>query len=660
MYRTITFTLLVFMIGWSSANADSILLEKAAFKSFPIVNYSNTYDVQNQLFYFIDKNKKLKIEDFLAKNPPNEEWQQNTESKNYFPTSPFPYWIVLNLDKKTDIPLVFHLRNFSFESLEAWIISEGQLKKKLDTGFKRSNRSKVPKPYNNSFLIPENPGNNIQIVVRAISKDGDFSVNLSTIEHYDREILLVDLIKGAYFGILFLLIFNSLALYFTKKVPTYLFYSIFCICMLFRVAEPFHIFIFLSNGILNISKYVDFIAMLTLLSSAVFINSLLELKKRAPLFKFLINISTVFLVATYGVHLLNSELFDYNIFYRLFNLYFGILFLAIGAYLSFKRYRPAYWFTLGWGAFISGIIIWALSALNVIESNIYTAHIAVVGAIFEMLVMMIAIADKTKLDKKIIAKAKEKVQESQKIAKLMRVLVHDIANPLTIIGMISKKMYVNKSATTEHITKLRKATEILFEIVNHVKEMESLRTGKKQIELSKIDIIPILNDLTTIFEENLREKSIHLKLNYNDFRNLFAIADSASFRNEVLNNLVSNAIKFSPIGSTIEIDISSKKGKSILKIVDEGIGIPTDILENIFKPDYNTSRKGTENEKGTGFGMPIVKNYMDLYGATINITSVPKIRDVSENKSGTTITLEFLTDEKYIDIIASDRLKNAS
>ena len=116
--------------------------------------------------------------------------------------------------------------------------------------------------------------------------------------------------------------------------------------------------------------------------------------------------------------------------------------------------------------------------------------------------------------------------------------------------------------------------------------------------------------------------------------------ERVSFINSVICNILSNACKFSFENSTVEIKAKISNGYGHILIRDYGIGIPPEILQEIFNLSKATNRLGTKQEEGTGFGMPIVKRYMDLYQGIIQITSQEE--DTEIGKQGTTVTLQFL------------------
>jgi signal transduction histidine kinase len=120
---------------------------------------------------------------------------------------------------------------------------------------------------------------------------------------------------------------------------------------------------------------------------------------------------------------------------------------------------------------------------------------------------------------------------------------------------------------------------------------------------------------------------------------LNVMADPASLINSVINNLLTNALKFSYSGSSIDVSAEKHGDKVIMTVRDYGKGMPDIIAENIFNPVKPTSRHGTDGETGTGFGLPLVYKFVNVYGGTIRVESVEQ-KDDSVNH-GTAMILTF-------------------
>ena len=115
------------------------------------------------------------------------------------------------------------------------------------------------------------------------------------------------------------------------------------------------------------------------------------------------------------------------------------------------------------------------------------------------------------------------------------------------------------------------------------------------------------------------------------------MADRKSLCYQVLNNLISNSIKFTDPGGSIKVLVESNFGVTKCSIMDTGIGIPQEIILNLFNTSAKTTRTGTSGETGTGFGMPIVKNYIEKFNGKIEVHSALKSENATNH--GTTITI---------------------
>ena len=136
--------------------------------------------------------------------------------------------------------------------------------------------------------------------------------------------------------------------------------------------------------------------------------------------------------------------------------------------------------------------------------------------------------------------------------------------------------------------------------------------------------------------KRLEEKGVTLS-----FKNLLepgtkVLADKTSLTHSVLSNLVSNALKFSEIDSEIEVLAKEERGQVIVEVTDKGPGIPQDIIANILADRGEVeSSLGTSGEKGQGFGLSIVKSFVDSYGGQIEFESKQQI--IYPDSHGTSI-----------------------
>jgi signal transduction histidine kinase len=228
----------------------------------------------------------------------------------------------------------------------------------------------------------------------------------------------------------------------------------------------------------------------------------------------------------------------------------------------------------------------------------------------------------------------------KKNIRLISIVTHDIANALSVCKLsvnVLKKERAMLPKEVKYLSRLDCGLIDIMEIVNSVSMMKSIDDGKAALILGSVDIRDVLEKTMSLFLEKLNEKRLTLELSYENDRPLFAIAEPVMLKNSIINNLVSNAIKFSHLGACIKVSASKKKSQVIISISDSGIGIPEDLIRKIFSFTEKTNRPGTDGEPGTGYGLPVVKSVVELFKGTIDVESISETKD-SENH-GTTFTL---------------------
>jgi len=230
-----------------------------------------------------------------------------------------------------------------------------------------------------------------------------------------------------------------------------------------------------------------------------------------------------------------------------------------------------------------------------------------------------------------ISLEKEKVVNDLK-SRFVSMASHEFRTPLsTILSSIS---LLAKYTTTEdqfkrdkHIDRIKSSVKTLTDILN-----EFLSLGK--IEEGKVDVKADNFDLKAFFSEIIYEMNVLLKpaqqINYTHIGTPITFTDSNLLKHVVVN-LISNAIKFSPENSTIDIISEIENDTTSLKIIDQGMGIPKSDQVHLFERFFRASN--VTNIQGTGLGIHIVGRYVDLLKGTIQYSS--------ELEKGSTFTITF-------------------
>ena len=232
---------------------------------------------------------------------------------------------------------------------------------------------------------------------------------------------------------------------------------------------------------------------------------------------------------------------------------------------------------------------------------------------------------------------REITSKKDDIDTLLKIVIHDIANPLQVANMrIARELKDNDS---KNIAETKMALDIITAIVKQVREIRSVSDGKFIAENSKVKIHELFDQLESIFKSQLKNKNIVIQKEFYLSNEFEYKIDPNIFKNQILNNLISNAIKFSYENSSIFIRTLVVGEFWTLEVRDHGSGIPKDKIKSIFNAHEKTTTKGTAGEKGTGYGLPILKAFVEVYNGHIDIFSISK----EENKvhHGTTIRISF-------------------
>ena len=225
---------------------------------------------------------------------------------------------------------------------------------------------------------------------------------------------------------------------------------------------------------------------------------------------------------------------------------------------------------------------------------------------------------------------------------------HDIRTPMNaIIGFtaLAAAHMDQPDLVKDYLTKIGTSSQHLLSLINDVLDMSRIESGVVKIEEKEVCIPDILHDLKTIIQGNIQAKQQDLYIDTQDVVHENVITDRLRL-NQILLNIVSNAIKFTPVGGMVNIRVSekpcSRRGFTIFefRIRDNGIGMSEEFQTHVFD-SFSRERSSTQSGiKGPGLGMAITKNIVDMMGGTISLTS-------KEGK-GTefVVTLNFKTLEK--------------
>ena len=208
---------------------------------------------------------------------------------------------------------------------------------------------------------------------------------------------------------------------------------------------------------------------------------------------------------------------------------------------------------------------------------------------------------------------------------------HDIRTPMNaIIGFTSLAAthIDNREQVLDYLKKISTSSQHLLSLINDVLDMSRIESGKVKIEEKAVHLPDLVHDVRSIIQPDVSAKRLSLFIDTMDVENEDLITDPLRL-NQILLNILSNAIKFTPTGGTISIRIAQKngapKGRGCyeFRIKDNGIGMSEEFQKHIFEAFSREESSTVSGIQGTGLGMSITKNIVDMMGGTIAIESEP-------------------------------------
>ena len=264
--------------------------------------------------------------------------------------------------------------------------------------------------------------------------------------------------------------------------------------------------------------------------------------------------------------------------------------------------------------------------------------------------------------------ANEKLAEAAKLANVandaktefLSNMSHDIRTPINgIMGMTAIALKEdNPQKTIDCLKKIQGASNHLMSLINDILDMSRIERGKIEITNSNLNIIRIVEECVSIVYGEMDDRNLEINVNVDEVIHSELFGDDLHLK-QVLINIIGNAVKFTPDHGKIWIRIRETGHDSIksffqIEIEDNGIGMKKEFIKDIFKPFSQEASTSRTKYQGTGLGMAITKNIIELMDGSIEVES--------EYQKGTkfTVYLPFLINSRYQERILEKQEKNIS
>ena len=262
-------------------------------------------------------------------------------------------------------------------------------------------------------------------------------------------------------------------------------------------------------------------------------------------------------------------------------------------------------------------------------------HVIAMGSNVEGRTKYILVMSDRTADKKINQALSEAVRAAETANRAKSTFLsnmsHDIRTPMNaIIGFttLAVSNMDDRERVQDYLSKILASGNHLLSLINDILDMSRIESGKIHLEETETNLSDVLHDLKTIVSGQIHAKQLELYMDAMDVTDEDVYCDKTRL-NQVLLNLLSNAIKFTPAGGTVSVRLRQLPGtrkdreQYEIRVKDNGIGMSPEFAKKIFDP-FERERSSTVSRiQGTGLGMAITKNIVDMMGGTIEIRTEP-------------------------------------
>ena len=235
--------------------------------------------------------------------------------------------------------------------------------------------------------------------------------------------------------------------------------------------------------------------------------------------------------------------------------------------------------------------------------------------------------------------AKNELEKTDDLRReLLANVSHDLKTPLTMIKAYSEMVrditYKDKEKRENNLNTIIEEVDRLNLLVNDILELSKAQAGVNNLEIKSFDLNELIKKIIKRFD------CFDIKFEYQEKNNLFVLADESKIE-QVIYNLISNAINYVGKDKIVIINVNSKKDTFLIEIIDHGKGIKEDEIDKIWDKYYKIDKSHKRNNVGTGLGLSIVKGILKNHDFIYGVKSKVGV--------GTTFYFEINKDKKYLD-----------
>ncbi|HZL11048.1 MAG TPA: HAMP domain-containing sensor histidine kinase [Prolixibacteraceae bacterium] len=225
-----------------------------------------------------------------------------------------------------------------------------------------------------------------------------------------------------------------------------------------------------------------------------------------------------------------------------------------------------------------------------------------------------------------INKLNEELEESNQTKdKYFSIIAHDLKNPFNVILgftdlLVEQYHDFDEGERQEIVRELNKSSKIVYDLLENLLTWSRSQSGKIELHPEDLNLYFVIKNSVTSYSGNAEQKQIALINNISEEINVYADKFTLTV---IVNNILNNAIKFTPDGGSVTFSASKKLNRIEVSIKDTGIGMSQKVTAYLLQSEKIASTSGTRNEKGTGLGLALIKDFINKNNGSLEIESMP-------------------------------------
>jgi signal transduction histidine kinase len=462
------------------------------------------------------------------------------------------------------------------------------------------------------------------------------SATLQETAHYDSSARISTLVLGLYFGALLVLILYNLFLALSTLYAPFFWYVLYMTSwVVFQGFLSGFGFTFFGDWLPE-SVGPRIVPMAILLFGEFALFFAITFLRVADISRTLARVCTIFALSGMAMAMV-MPLLSYSVSLKIAMLFFTPIWLILEVYVGIRAYRvnprTAMLYLISWIFPLLGAAIVAARTFGLLPTNPFTLNAMYIGSLVEALLMSLTMADMiNQLRNRTELQAREMERVNAELRRIDQMkddflanTSHELRTPLNgIIGLAEANLTDGSQRLSDeqrdNLQMIVASGRRLSNLVNDILDFSKMRHEELSLACVPLDLRAVTTAICSLSMPSVRGRDIQLHNNVPD--DLPAVMADENRLQQILHNLVGNALKFTPEGS-VSVAAAIEGERVVVSVEDTGIGIPADRIDSIFVSFNQGDGSISRTYGGTGLGLTITRQLVELHGGTISVRSEP-------------------------------------